>query len=67
MSGDEKHKVETLCEVTLQESKLAHSLGKFAVIMEKITDNMDKWAWGNAHSNNSLGNIPTVLVICSFC
>lgn len=38
----------TLCAVTLLESKLARSLGKFTVIMEKIREKMGKWAWRNA-------------------
>lgn len=38
----------TLCAVTLLERKLAHSPGKFAVIIEKIREKMGKWAWRNA-------------------
>lgn len=48
--GDEKYKAKTLYAVTLLKSKLAHSLGKFAVIMEEITDKIENWAWRNAQN-----------------
>ncbi len=47
-------RAEILCAVTLLDSKLAHSRGKLAVIMEKITDEMGKQAWRNAHVSSFL-------------